>query len=815
HLAWQAITDRQLTRDPAFADALHRICRDPAQSAPRRIQALWALTGSGSAGPDTPQALFTSENRNLRREAVRASTAENGWSLSKFTRVYARAATDPDPEVRAEVIRQLGAHMSKSHPSENGLRLLFSFAQPPLPGPLARSTSRPNTWIKTGDAYDREFERYLVCSFLETHRAETSAYLDSTESRHLSVEARLLGALALEPRQGVLLVAAIIPTLSRPPEAEELFRVAQFADDPATARALVALLEKEESRSAALEAILTYRTQLTSRQLPALLAPFVEPLLRSQSVMELDLGLRLTSGFKITEAEPAVIALIQAQRNIIARTPLPPSSGNSLSSTDSKLHSPEERLLAGIRTLSELGTTHLDLYKQLISTSSQPAVRYEAAVALAGSKDARAASLVLSLWSHLSTPQRRASLDRLLTDESGATAVIAAVTSGTVSIDDLDGVKIERLRALLPANPEAISLDERMNSASRLVLAMDGTDAAQSELGLTLRGAFTAETWMRLEPGDRAIGASDGWIGAPGQAEIHFADSRVRIRLFEPERDVLSSTRSIAPEVWTHLAVTRNDQGLWSLYIDGQLDTQSRAAEPGPLEAIRLGWTSAPGGPKGYFSDLRFWSVCRSDSEIASTFDRQVPNTSAGLILAAQDKATWGKCRQGATLVKTTQVPPVLSIEDSAKLDAKFARFRTLAEKDGDPARGRSLAGICLACHVIGTEGGIIGPNLSGAGSMGLEGLLRSLLTPNAAMESAYQIFRVEMKEGGIFEGFLAQEDSRAIVLRTPGAEDQRIPREKVRNAHYVRRSLMPEGLLEALPPEQVSDLFAYLRALK
>lgn len=98
---------------------------------------------------------------------------------------------------------------------------------------------------------------------------------------------------------------------------------------------------------------------------------------------------------------------------------------------------------------------------------------------------------------------------------------------------------------------------------------------------------------------------------------------------------------------------------------------------------------------------------------------------------------------------------------------------------------------------------------------MGVEGLLRSLVTPNAAMESAYQIFRVEMKDGAIFEGFLAQESPEVIILRTPGSEDQRISRDKVRNAHFVRRSLMPEGLLDGLAPEQVTDLFAYLKTLR
>jgi len=33
--------------------------------------------------------------------------------------------------------------------------------------------------------------------------------------------------------------------------------------------------------------------------------------------------------------------------------------------------------------------------------------------------------------------------------------------------------------------------------------------------------------------------------------------------------------------------------------------------------------------------------------------------------------------------------------------------------------------------------------------------------------------------------------------------------------AAYLRRSLMPDGLLEALPAEQVSDLFAHLKSLR
>jgi putative heme-binding domain-containing protein len=98
---------------------------------------------------------------------------------------------------------------------------------------------------------------------------------------------------------------------------------------------------------------------------------------------------------------------------------------------------------------------------------------------------------------------------------------------------------------------------------------------------------------------------------------------------------------------------------------------------------------------------------------------------------------------------------------------------------------------------------------------MGQEALLRRLITPNASMESAYHVFRVNLRDGGIREGFLVREDKDAVVLRLPGTEDQRIPRAEVMGTKFLRRGMMPEGLLDTMAPQQVSDLFAYLMTLK
>jgi putative heme-binding domain-containing protein len=109
----------------------------------------------------------------------------------------------------------------------------------------------------------------------------------------------------------------------------------------------------------------------------------------------------------------------------------------------------------------------------------------------------------------------------------------------------------------------------------------------------------------------------------------------------------------------------------------------------------------------------------------------------------------------------------------------------------------------------------MIAPALDGVGNTGVEALLRNLLTPSAAMESAYRTFRVVLTDGSVRDGFLVEESADSLVLRTPGAEDRRIPRPEIRSTSYLRRSLMPEGLLESLPPEQVSDLFFHLKSLR
>jgi putative heme-binding domain-containing protein len=69
------------------------------------------------------------------------------------------------------------------------------------------------------------------------------------------------------------------------------------------------------------------------------------------------------------------------------------------------------------------------------------------------------------------------------------------------------------------------------------------------------------------------------------------------------------------------------------------------------------------------------------------------------------------------------------------------------------------------------------------------------------------------MKDGRTLTGLIVEQSGDALTL--VDAQNQRtvLSRIDVKEVEASSVSLMPEGLLEALTPEQVRDLFTYLQA--
>ena len=111
-----------------------------------------------------------------------------------------------------------------------------------------------------------------------------------------------------------------------------------------------------------------------------------------------------------------------------------------------------------------------------------------------------------------------------------------------------------------------------------------------------------------------------------------------------------------------------------------------------------------------------------------------------------------------------------------------------------------------------------MGPTLTGLAYKSTEDLLTSVLTPSAVVESGYRVLRLTLADGGWgneLEGILVDENPQRTIIRPLGREEQTISADRVASREILPGSLMPDGLLQSMQPEQVSALFAYLRTIE
>jgi putative heme-binding domain-containing protein len=463
-----------------------------------------------------------------------------------------------------------------------------------------------------------------------------------------------------------------------------------------------------------------------------------------------------------------------------------------------------------LQTLATLDPAESELFFTMWKDLSGPEIRAAALSALQASTGPEAPARLLQLWPELHQSQRERTLDALASTPAGATALVVAIRDDRVAQDELDGPLVDKLQAVLKDDAGLKELLASMAGLFSEVLALNGEDAAFVDAGISLPGAFTLETWIKLAPG---IGNADSLLGAPGAIDINFFDSRLRVWA-DGLHDVIVAQKPMTADVWTHVAVTRDAEGRFKLYLNGELDQADGRPDPRAYSGLAIGRSNVPQGTAAQLAEFRLWQCCRNADEIRATFDR------TGLDPAPEYyrplNAAWERLHGPARMMKTMDFPPLVTPEAAKALDEKFAHFRALAEgPGGDPARGKVVAAACIACHKVGAEGGEIGPNLSSVGAMGTEAILRNILTPNAAMEPGYRVFRAELVDGSLKEGFLARQDAEAMVIRLPGVEDERIAIDRVRKAGFTRRSLMPEGLEATFSPGQWTDLFAYLKSLR
>jgi putative heme-binding domain-containing protein len=134
-------------------------------------------------------------------------------------------------------------------------------------------------------------------------------------------------------------------------------------------------------------------------------------------------------------------------------------------------------------------------------------------------------------------------------------------------------------------------------------------------------------------------------------------------------------------------------------------------------------------------------------------------------------------------------------------------------------SRGKELyeALLCQNCHVMGDQGGNVGPNLTNLGTRASTwDILQSLQTPSLAISDQYAATLYSLEDGSSIMGrtLRSSEDTLWVNVNPYQPEEaQAIAKNQVKDQQPAAVSLMPGGLINQLNAEELLDFMAYLKS--
>lgn len=199
-------------------------------------------------------------------------------------------------------------------------------------------------------------------------------------------------------------------------------------------------------------------------------------------------------------------------------------------------------------------------------------------------------------------------------------------------------------------------------------------------------------------------------------------------------------------------------------------------------------------------------------------------------LVPALEQQTVPRADYSATLVRSLRAFKDADID--AVLDKNFGKLSGTTDKQaditaikkwltadfiktGNATHGREVfSRTCAVCHKLFDAGADIGPELTGANRTDIDYLLQNIVDPNAIIGADYQLQMIELKDGRVLAGMVRGQNANTLTVRTL-TETMTIPVGDVKSRTISPTSMMPEGLLLALPHDDARDLFRYLGSPK
>jgi putative heme-binding domain-containing protein len=145
---------------------------------------------------------------------------------------------------------------------------------------------------------------------------------------------------------------------------------------------------------------------------------------------------------------------------------------------------------------------------------------------------------------------------------------------------------------------------------------------------------------------------------------------------------------------------------------------------------------------------------------------------------------------------------------------AKAAEQGGLKNRNFENGRKMFGAAGCFVCHRFGNEGGMTGPDLTGAGGRySPRDLLDQVIHPSKEINEQFAPVVLTKLDGTTVTGVIVNLNGDTVQVNTDLSDpNQRegVDRKQVKSIEPSKISQMPEGLLNMLTKDEILDLVAY-----
>ena len=232
-----------------------------------------------------------------------------------------------------------------------------------------------------------------------------------------------------------------------------------------------------------------------------------------------------------------------------------------------------------------------------------------------------------------------------------------------------------------------------------------------------------------------------------------------------------------------------------------------RSGHPGALEALLDGWSSLAQADRAE----RLGTLMGRPEWLPGLLSALERNTVPTSDLSPAQKDLLQTHRDEAIRARALRILPRPAAGADPAVETR--RLAGSAQLQGLALRGRELfEQRCVTCHAIHGQGNAVGPDLAVYSTKPFEEFLAAVVDPNAAVDPRHAAQTVETTDGVEWTGVVAEASNQALTLLLPGGRRERIPRQSIGRQTALNRSLMPEGLTEGWTPQQLADVFAWIR---